>query len=75
MEKQVIVAGDVVYLKSGSPPMTVHAVGIDGDGSKIGVTYFLPGGQGGNAVFPTTTLTKEPKPIVGGASLGLNIPT
>lgn len=69
---QVIQQGDVVYLKSGSPPMTVYTIGLDGDMSKIGVTYYLPGGQCQTAAFPTATLTKTPEPIAGGLQVGLN---
>lgn len=63
--------GDVVYLKSGSPPMTVYGVGLGADGMKVGLTYFLPGGSCQTAAFPTLALTKVATRILGGAKLGL----
>ncbi len=64
-------AGDIVYLKSGSPPMTVYVIGLDGDGAKVGTVFFLPGGTCQTGQFPTLALTKVAARIVGGAKLGL----
>ncbi len=51
--------GDVVYLKSGSPGMTVYTIGADGDPAKIGTTFFLGNGASQNATYPVRCLTKE----------------
>lgn len=52
--------GDIAYLKSGSPRLTVEGTGIDG---KVKVTWVTDGGSTvKSALFPGVCLTKiEPR--------------
>lgn len=49
-------AGDVVYLKSGSPAMTVTSTN---EGNWISVVWFADHQKEIESGFPTETLTKE----------------
>lgn len=55
--------GDVVYLKSGSPPLTVHAMDAEG----VDVKWFA-GAQQFTAKFPEAALvTVDPTPALDNA--------
>jgi hypothetical protein len=60
-ETSLIVPGAVVWLKSGSPPLTVMRLSYEGD--IVYVTWAAGDGRIDHATLPIAGLTIEPTPV------------
>lgn len=58
--KEIFVVGDVVYMKCGSPPMSVMAITTEGRVQTAWQNYY---GDFMCKEFPSGVLTKEPPPL------------